>query len=504
LGPPLKDILFFSKKPHTNYSLRAYTKYSQFFVDHKMQIKQYKIQPDRLSMLNVQTIEFFLDFDEMEFIWSYSEQLFTSTCEFNPYLASLFAPKLAEMAAALECRTDQDFARPGSFVVYDDKSWLTKLAAIAAKKAARLVVPASVAIAAAKELTREIAVYPHDFTPPAAAEVLGTGEESTAQRNAEKPAALYLPALNLGQFMMPTVFARSGLFGADGPRGSRKVFTGAAPRIIRHFSGVRAGQTTFSYTGDELWTSDEEVWTTLLAEAVTAPLGQDVSMRVLDLLRSMPGRGVDGTNPRQRVIRAGVRLNNASLTITTSDPVAIAMIKQCLPKNPAVRDADKKNFLVFTVSLLEQFTASTDIITFRVGRELRALFGDKLHTWYDREAYYSLPSTGLSRRLFMLYNSHFNCHPLTQAELVEFLGIKSKTTSHVRKSLEEAHVELTNRGFDLGHEFRRPAAAERKNCNTPCFVVTRPERVAKVVVVEAEADSAPVDFADDYAEHYAN
>lgn len=455
-----------------------------------MPAKRYKIDPDKMGLLPYTTIEFWLDFEDMDFVWGYSEALFTSLCEREPYLASLFSTRLTEMAAAIDYRTDRDFSRPGCFVVFDDKTWLTKLAAIATKGAARLAVPSLTSVASPKELTREIAANKQCFTAPMSADLLGARGDATGRRNSEKSVALYLPALNLGQFMVPTVFARSRLFGADGPRGSRKTFTSAAPRVIQHFSGVRAGQTTFSYTGDELWTSDEEVWTTLLAEAVSTPLGEDVSMRLLELLNLMPGRGVDGTNPRQRVRSAGLRLSNASLTISTRDPAAIAMIKQCLPNNPAVRDADKKNFLVFTVKLLEQFTASTDIVTFRVSRELRALFGDKLHTWYDREAYYALPANGLSRRLFLLYNSHYNCQPQTQAELTEYLGIKSKTARHVRAALEEAHAEMLRQGLILGHEFRKPADAERKACATECFVVTRTARPVKISMTEVDSDAA--------------
>lgn len=451
-----------------------------------MPTKRYKIDPAKMGLLPYTTIEFWLDFDDMDFVWGYSEALFASLCEREPYLASLFSTRLKKMAAAIDYRADQDFSRPGCFVVFDDKTWLTKLAAVATQGAARFAVPVPTSIASPRELTREIAARNQVFIAPAPGGVQGPSRELTVLGSPAKHPALYLPAVNIGQFMLPTVFARSGLFGADGPCGSRKSYTSQSPRVIQHFSGVRAGQTTFSYTGDELWTSDEEVWTTLLAEAVTTPLGEDVSMRILDLLHAMPGRGVDGTSPRKRVRAAGVRLATASLTITTSDPAAISMIKHCLPDNPAVRDAEKKNFLVFTVKLLEQFTASTNMITFRVSRELRALFGDKLHTWYDREAYYALPAEGLSRRLFLLYNSHYNCQPLTQAELSEYLGIKSKTARHVRAVLEEAHAEMQRQGLILGHAFRKPTDGERKNCTTACFVVDRPARPAKLSLAEIE------------------
>jgi hypothetical protein len=444
-----------------------------------MSHKHYKIQPAEMAQLSLEALEFWLDFDDMAFVWGYSQQVLAQVCAAHPHLAPVFAEKLAAMAAAC-VRDGVEYQRPGIGGLLEDKDWLNQLSAVAAKATAK------------PEATRAIAAHKEGFAPAAPAALLGLGEESTAARakapaGAEMP-AVFLPALNIGQFMLPTMIARSSLFGAEGPRGAvRQAYTGARPRIIQHFSGMRTGQTTITYTGDELWTSDEEVWTTLLAEAVTTPLGEDVSMRIIDLLTSMPGRGVDGTGPRLRVRAAGARLKAATLKIVTSDPAAIAMMKACLPNNPAVRDAEKKNFLELTVSLLEQFTASTDVITFRIGRELRALFGDKMHTWYDREAYYALPAKGLSRRLFLLYNSHYSCHPMTQAELTEFLGIKSKTARNVRAELVAGHEDLTAQGFDQGHIYRVPTQEERPGCTTPCFVVKRPKRPTKLLPVFAHA-----------------
>ena len=488
------------------------------------QHKKYKIQPAEMALLSIDTIEFYLDFDDMRFIWGYSQQLLKSVCEATPHLAPLFAEKLSAMAAAIKSRDDCEFLRPGSGAYFMDKHWLALLAEIAAKVAAKSV-QTTAPVAATVEapvFRRAAAADKAGFVLPTADDVLGKGAEAMAQLSAQKLTDLYLPSLNIGQFMVPTMLARSGLFAPDGARGARhQAFTTAAPRILSHLSGVRAGQTTIHFVGEELWTSDEEVWTSLLAEAVTTPLGVDVSMRMLDLLNMMPGRGVDGTSPRQRVRSAGTRLMGATLKITTSDPATIATVKACLPNNTAVRDAEKKGFLELNVKLLEQFASSTDVITFRIGRELRALFGDKLHTWYDREAYYSLPAKGLSRRLFMLYNSHYECMPLTQAELTEFLGIKAKTARNVRIELEAAHTELSKRGMDLGHTYRVPTKEERLGCSTPCFVVKRAKRISKVVAaaaqpavgqvaaapdVEDEETPPPVleviDFANDYADAY--
>jgi hypothetical protein len=452
------------------WSLYVYM--NELFATHLMTLKHYTIQPTDMAKLSVLELEFFLDFDDLRFIFGYSTDVFAQVCGAHPHLAPVFAEKLTALAAT--CNRDvRLFARPDGDALVNDFDFLTGLAAVAIR---------------ASKGTRAISAHKEGFVPPSLANVLGLGAESNASRTQTPTGAalppVFLPALNIGQFMLPNIIARCGLFGADGPRGSvRQSFSSASPRVIQHLSGVRAGQTTITFTGEELWTSDEEVWTTLLENAVTTPLGEEVSVRIIDLLHAMPGRGVDGTSPRRRVRSAGARLKAATLKIVTSDPAAIATMKACLPNNPAVRDAEKKNFLELNVSLLEQFIASTDIITFRVSRELRALFGDKLHTWYNRDDYYSLPAEGLSRRLFLLYNSHFSCMPLTQAELTEYLGIKAKTVRNVRANLVAGHAELTKRGFDQGHIYRVPRAEERVSCTTACFVVKRPQRQSKVVAV---------------------
>lgn len=450
-----------------------------------MQTKQYKIQPDKMALLDAETIEFWLEFDEMSFIWGYSEQLFTSVCAAHPQLAALFASKLAEMSAAVDSRTDDDFARPGSFAHHDDKRWLAKLSTIAAKAA-----PVAAVVAAAPELTREIAAHREGFTPAAPADLLGTGEAADASRDPAKLLPLYLPAPELGQLMLPLFVARSGLFGAGGAKnGTRQVWTTSSPRIINHFSGMRSGSTTLTYTGEELWTGEQELWTNLLNSATTTALGEDVTVGFLDALRAMPDRG-DGNNSRDRVRKEGNRLKAGSLTIRTSDPVTIAMMQKCLPENKSLQEADKKKFVQLSFSLLESFTTSTDSITFRISREMRALFGSKLHTWYDVGTYYSLPAAGLSRRLYVLYASHYDCYPLTVAEHIEYLGIKAKTVRNVVGYLRDAHAELQVRRLIDGVEFRMPSATERKGCNVPAFIVKRPNREERVVHVEVPAEEA--------------
>jgi len=447
--------------------------------------KTYRIQPDQMALLPADTIDFMLDFDQ-DFVFGYSPTLLKSVCEAHPYLAPKFEAVLVEMAAAVDRRFDNEFERPGTYSLFDDKDWLTNQASVARKVVAAQ--PAAPAPAPVAEQTRAIAAHSENFAPSADDDLIGTGQETVAQQDAAKAVDVFLPALDIGQFFQPTLFARSGLFGAAGARNSdRRNWPSSSPRVITHFSGQRKGTTSITFTGEELWTGEQELWTSLLSFGATTALGKNVTVRWMDVLHSMPGRGVGGSGPRDRVRSEGNRLKAAALVIRSTDPLVIKAMRQCLPGNRSVQEADKKGFVELSFSLLESFASSSDSITFRISTELRALFGSNLYTWYDREAYYALPTKGLSRRLFLLENSHVDCYPLTVAELTEYLGIAAETPRNVKGYLEKAYEQLRVHGHILACEFRKPTEAERRGSNTACFVITRKPRASKVVEMETVA-----------------
>jgi hypothetical protein len=450
-----------------------------------MKHKQYRIAPEELALLNADAVDFYLEFDQ-DFVFGYSPVLLNSVCEAHPHLAPKFVAVLTEMAAGIDRRHDCEYARPGTYAVFDDKDWLANQAAVARRALLKGGIgPAPVTHAGAVEQPRPIDPRSDGFAPGTEADLSGSREETMAQQEPSQLVALFLPALNIGQFAHPTIFARSSIFGAGRARNSdRMSWSPSAGRVITRFSGMRQGQTTLAYTGEELWTGDQETWTSLLTFAATTALGEDVNVRILDVLHSMPGRGTTGSGSRARLRAEGARLKAATLKIRTTDRLVIESMQQCLPENKSVQEAHKRGFVELSFSLLEQFTASTDCITYRISRELRALFGANLYTWYDHGTYYSLPSKGLARRLYILYNSHYACYPLTVPELIEFLGISARTVRNVVGALREAHVALVAAGLVQNWMLRQPTAEERKNCVTPCFVVTHPARRDKTVHLE--------------------
>jgi hypothetical protein len=282
------------------------------------------------------------------------------------------------------------------------------------------------------------------------------------------------------------MFARSRLFHAGGARNSiRQVWSTDKPLVIQRLSGMRGGETQLTYSGGELRMGDQELWTMLLNVAAGSALGEDVTERFVTVLKSMPGRGIGG-NGRKRLRSEGNRLAGSTLKIRTTDQHVIQLMKQSLPKNKSIQGTEKNDFVELTFPMLESFSSNTESITFRISRELRALFGPQVSSWYDHERYYSLPQAGLSRRLYILYNSHYDCWPLKLTEFQEYLGVLAKTARNIKLELDAAHAELKLRDIIVCWEYRKPTDEERKQCDALCYVVQRPNRELKTIELAAE------------------
>jgi hypothetical protein len=429
-----------------------------------MQHKQYKIKPEDMAALSLADVEFYLDL-ETDFVFCYSFATLNAVCERSPALAGKFAIVLSEMAAAVDVRYDKEYLRPNCGALFDDKEYLTRLSIVARGHAL---------------CTDATTVRAEGFVPEIRETKIATGSGATVTNPADAPVPLYLPAADIGRFLQPTMLARCGLFRSGGSSKSvRESWTTSRPLVLNHFSGLKGGSTSVFYAGEELRSGDQEAWALLLNRATATALGEEVTVSLNIALGSVPGRGL-GSNSRLWLRGAGQRLNNASLTIRTTDVNVIALMKKCFPKDKTLQDADKDKFVEISFNLLGSFTASNSSITYSLNRKLRAMFGDKISTWYDTETYYSLPKKGLSRRLYILYQSHYNCWPLTQAELVEYLGITAVKERSIRAELEKAHEELKVIEFLTVWELRKPTSNERLT-DKLCFVVTRPNRNNKTV-----------------------
>ena len=465
-----------------------------------MKYKAYKIQPEDMSSLAPLTVDFYLAFDE-DFVFGYTPVTLTAVCRQSQTMARQLAEKLAAMSAAVVVRNDSEWSRPGLHVLLDDRDWLAKMAKIAAGFVAdepvaisatgttvALLAPiAPLTTASPPTITKVrdvLAVHTEGFQPEPSKSLVVSDDETAASQPAseqKKEVQLYLPCPNIGQFLLPNMFARSRLFHAGGARNStRQVWSTDKPLVIQRLSGMGGGETRLTYSGGELRMGDQELWAMLLNVAAGSALGEDVTERFVTVLKSMPGRGIGG-NGRKRLRSEGNRLAGSTLKIRTTDQHVIQLMKQSLPKNKSIQGTEKNDFVELTFPMLETFSSNTESITFRISRELRALFGPEMSSWYDLEKYYALPQAGLSRRLYILYNSHYDCWPLKLMEFQEYFGILAKTVRNIKLELDAAHAELEIRDIIVWWKYRKPTDKERKQCDALCYVVQRPNRELKTI-----------------------
>jgi hypothetical protein len=470
-----------------------------------MKYKAYKIQPENMAALAPMTVEFYLEFDE-DFVFGYTPVTLAAVCRQSQTMARQLAEKLAAMSAAVVVRNDSEWSRPGLHVLLDDRDWLAKMTKVAAAYAAdepvaigatgttvALLAPivqlTTVSPPTIAKVRDVLAAHTEGLRPEPSKSLMVTGDETAASQPAseqKKEVPLYLPSPNIGQFLLPNMFARSRLFHAGGARNStRQVWSTDKPLVIQRLSGMRGGETRLTYSGGELRMGDQELWTMLLNVAAGSALGEDVTERFVTVLKSMPGRGVGG-NGRDRMRSEGNRLAGGNLKIRTTDQHVIQLMKQSLPKNKSIQGTEKNHFVELTFPMLESFSSNTESITFRISRELRVLFGPQVSSWYDLEKYYALPQAGLSRRLYILYNSHYDCWPLKLTEFQEYLGVLAKTARNIKLELDAAHAELKLRDIIVCWEYRKPTDEERKHCDALCYVVQRPNRELKTIELAAE------------------
>jgi hypothetical protein len=81
-----------------------------------------------------------------------------------------------------------------------------------------------------------------------------------------------------------------------------------------------------------------------------------------------------------------------------------------------------------------------------IPKDVRALFGKGLSSWFAEDRYYKLRSP-TARRLFLLYGRHKDPWPFTKDELREYLGSTMERDSDFNKILELAFRQLVKTGF---------------------------------------------------------
>ena len=462
-----------------------------------MLIKTYVAAPETLSELNEATHEFYLDL-EPEYVLGFSRKSLNAVCHSYPS----FSAKFIDVALALRSSYKNDmteYCRPGIGGLFTDYDWLSDLITWATPFIgnASLLAPAQVSPHFANH------VSPNSQVCEAAA--LGTPNPMAGARDGHEPdLQLFFPEPNVGQMLFPILFARLPLFRNGSNPDTRETYSQKAPLLLTHTLNKR-GVTTVMFIGEEMRQGEREVFARLLNEAARAKnsLSEDFTLKLVSVLHSMPGRG-QGGHSRKAFRNECKRLTGAMLTLRTTDPVMVEALSRCLPKNESVKNAhvlaDKAKamlveaqktgkgmgeaqqalesvFVEISFSMLSMFTESPSTITYRLSREIRGLFGARLSFGYDEATYYSLPRRGYSRQLYVYYNSHYDCWPMTVAELNDRLGSDMESTSNFKREMDCAHEALELYGVILGFEYRQPAMnGDCRSCQHRCYIVRRAHR----------------------------
>jgi hypothetical protein len=422
-----------------------------------MSVKAYVVAPEKIANLSRVTHEFYLDF-EPEYVFGFSPESLENVCRSHSGFAAKFVEVVEGMLPYYCCDMTKR-PRPGTTDLHSDFDWL-----------------------------RYLTMCAKSFLP------------------------VFLPEPKVGQMLFPILFARLPIFRNGSNPDTREVYTANAPLVLTHTQSKR-GTTTITFVGEELRQREREVYARLLNEVARSkkPLSEDQTRKFREVLQSMPGRGVGGDS--RKTFRAeAMRLKGTTLTIRTTDPVMIEVLMHCLPKNESVKqahvaaqkgkDALKKAqevgkglqaaqraleavFIEISFSLLDSFTHTSEGFTFRLSREARGLFGEKLSFGYDEETYYTLPKRGYARQLYVFYSSHYNCWPLTTAELRDKLGSDVQSISNFKGEMDKAHAALEALDIIPPHEYRRPTKnVDGRDCQEKCYIVRRPGRSIKTLTAD--------------------
>jgi hypothetical protein len=452
---------------------------------------------EQVELLELDDIKGIIGSGEHDFLFAYSPDAMRKICEQSAAAQRLLETKLTELFASTSQDAAPLYKREGFKRPMSDREWLGKIlriirgvaageifvmdvdevgyaearAALEERRAAR---EARAALKEAQRLEALRQIQPKALTPqerndeplaehspheqagiPVARDG-GKHQETTYRPTSDtsteqSPTDVVLFDVHFyrGQLQVSNLVTGSRLLTIG--KGARKSWSASNPLVVSRISGVRAETTTIEYVGEELRVSDIETWVTALrygaqakdAQGARLPLGTDVQLREIDMLKAM--RRGDST-PEYKSLRGQVlRLQNAKIIITTTYSRLIEAIAVAMPDDKDAQTALETKRLHVVVSLLGDSTSAAKrnapgTFTITIPSRVRALFGKGLSVWFKEDEYYSLKSP-TARRLFLLYDRHARPHPFTLAELQEFLGAKM-ADAPLRQAINVAHKEL--------------------------------------------------------------
>lgn len=231
---------------------------------------------------------------------------------------------------------------------------------------------------------------------------------------------------------------------------TRKRWESNRPLVVTKISGIETGTTTIQYVGEELHVGDIETWATAIQFGAKSPLESRVPLVESDMLKALH-RGDGG--PYYKTLREQLRrLQDAKLILLTTHRSTIAAVAAMMPEDGGVQDALASGRLEIVIPLLGGSSNGSKegrrgTIHVTIPKDVRALFGKGLSSWFKADGYYKLRSP-TARRLFLLYGRHKDPWPFTKDELREYLGsTMEREGDFTKKLLEPAFRELVNTGY---------------------------------------------------------
>jgi hypothetical protein len=272
-------------------------------------------------------------------------------------------------------------------------------------------------------------------------------KQNESDASEKKSPVFLLAKLYDGQLNISNLFTGSRLISI----GLAKRFNWPAtqPLVVSKISSFKTGTTVVEYTGEELHVGDIETWATAIRFGAKTPLEDRVPLVEREMLKAMR-RGDGGMY--YKVLREQItRLQGARLILKTTDMPTIQAIAIAMPEDKGVKEAIESGRLELVIPLLggssngsEANKPGTVYVT--VPKEVRALFGKGLSSWFDDEKYYSLRNP-TARRLYLLYLRHVEPWSFTRDELREYLGATVKRDVDLHRTLMSAFRELVSQGI---------------------------------------------------------
>lgn len=217
---------------------------------------------------------------------------------------------------------------------------------------------------------------------------------------------------------IPNVLARSAIFGIGNPKKKRRRYSVDDPAIIGSTNNI-----VITYTGDELWQDDEDVFIQLAYLNRQKPIGQEVQFVARQVLLALGWE--PSANNYNRLQLCIERLAGAHIVIRSASGDYGKGGFRLISKFAWYDPKQKKNERVVSVTL---------------DPESYELFGSQQYTLIDWQQRKRL-SSDLSKWLHSFYSTHARPLPYYVETLRKMCGSESSKENFVRL-LKKSHAEL--------------------------------------------------------------